>query len=123
MALAESRRREEAILLLNERAAVKRARASEALRAWFGHTRGLATFAGDEAVTGLEAARRRFLQALILALAVAGGLGLLTFRRILGPTPALQESVESIASGDYATSVPFADGRDDGSLARSIEER
>ena len=49
-------------------------------------------------------------------------LGVLTFRRIVGPVRALQTSVESIARGDFGAAVPFTDATDEsGSLARSID--
>jgi two-component system sensor histidine kinase/response regulator len=49
-------------------------------------------------------------------------MGLLTFRRIVHPIRALQNSVESIAGGDYAKEVPFTKATDEtGALARSVD--
>jgi two-component system, sensor histidine kinase and response regulator len=123
MALAESGRHDEAAAMLySGRMAALGTRAGEAFREWIAHNEALATTAGDEAVTGLQNARRHFLMALALALLLAGGLGFLTYRSIVGPTRALQASVESIAGGDYARAVPFTHARDEtGSLARSID--
>jgi len=56
------------------------------------------------------------------ALLLTGLLGWLTFRRIVNPICALETSVKSIAAGDYAVEVPFANATDEtGGLARSIE--
>jgi len=122
MSLAESGRHDEALALLTGRVAGKGARASDAFREWIAHNQALATSAGDEAVTGLQSARRHFLLALSLAVLLSGGLGLLTFRRIVGPVRALQGSVESIVGGDFGVTVPFTHARDEtGSLARSID--
>ena len=49
-------------------------------------------------------------------------MGILTFRRIATPIRALQETVETIAAGDYSRSVPFTGASDEtGALARSID--
>ena len=53
---------------------------------------------------------------------LSGGLGLLTFRRIVGPVRALKTSVESIVGGDFGAAVPFTHAGDEtGALARSID--
>ena len=122
MALVEEGRREEAVAWLDGPVAKEGARAGDAFRGWIAHNQALAVEAGGEAVTRLEAARRHLLLALAVALVLAGGLGLLTFRRIVGPVRALQGVVESIVGGDFTVSVPFTAARDEtGSLARSID--
>jgi two-component system sensor histidine kinase/response regulator len=123
IALAESQRRDEAIAeLFGSRMAALGARTSGAFREWITHNQALATAAGDEALASLETARRRFQVALGLALLLSAGLGLLTFRRIVGPVRALQGSVESIAGGHFEAAVPFIDVADEtGALARSID--
>jgi len=58
----------------------------------------------------------------VAALLLTAGLGWLTFRRIVHPIRALEASVKTIASGDYATEVPFVAKADEtGGLARSID--
>ena len=74
------------------------------------------------AIVSLGDARRHTYVALALALLLSGGLGLLTFRRIVGPVRALKTSVESIVGGDFGAAVPFTHAVDEtGALARSID--
>jgi len=55
-------------------------------------------------------------------LALSGLLGWLTFRRIINPIRALQDSLESITRGDYAKEVPFKNAADEtGALARTVD--
>ena len=57
-----------------------------------------------------------------LALVFSAVLGGLTFRRIVTPIRALQSSVQTIATGQFAESVPFTRAADEiGGLARSID--
>jgi PAS domain S-box-containing protein len=122
MSLVESGHREEAKALLDQRVAGEGARAGDAFGGWVAHNQALAADAGVESLKRLEGARRHFLLALIIALLLSGGLGLLTFRRIVGPVRALQGTVESIVGGDFGAAVPFTDARDEtGALARSID--
>src|SRR5262249_33315465 len=93
MSLVESARPDEATAVLNSaRMTELGSRTSDAFGEWIAHNEALAKAAGDEAVTSLASARRHFLLALALALLLSTGLGLLTFRSIVGPTRALQAS-------------------------------
>ena len=123
MALAEDGRRDEAArLLAGDRVAGLGARAGDALRDWIAHNQELAAGAGAATVAGLEDARRHSRLALALGLILSGGLGFLTFRRIVGPVRGLRGSVEAIAGGDFGAVVPFTAALDEtGSLARSID--
>ena len=97
-------------------------RVGEVLRDWIAHNQNLASAAGEAVVASLEDARRDNRIALALALVLSGGLGLLTFRKIVRPVRALRGSVESIASGHFGEAVPFTAANDEtGSLARSID--
>src|SRR5262245_50452245 len=123
MSLTDSGRHDEAAALLNgARMTDLGSRVGEGFREWIAHNEALAARAGEETVAGLGAARRRFLLALAVALLLSVGLGLLTYRSIVGPTRALQGSVETIVGGDYGSAVPFTRAGDEiGSLARSID--
>ncbi len=123
MSLAESGRGDEAAAMLHgARMKALGTRTSDVFREWIAHNGALATTAGDDVVSGLGNAQRRFLIAVALAVLLSGGLGFLTYRSIVGPTRALQASVESIVGGDYATAVPFTHAMDEiGALARSID--
>ena len=89
---------------------------------WIAHNQELADTAGASTIDGLEGARRHTRVALAIALLVAGGLGFLTFRKIVGPVRGLQSAVESIVGGDYAFTVPYTQAKDEtGALARSID--
>ena len=82
----------------------------------------MAGIAGKTAVKAIENSRRNMLIAVAVALALSGILGFLTFRRIVHPICGLQTSVESIAAGDYAKTVPFIEVADEtGALARSVD--
>ena len=123
VALSDAGQREEgARLLLGPRMSGLGAQTGEALRDWIAHNQSLAAQAGEATVVGLGDARRHTRSALALALILSGVLGLLTFRRIVGPVRALQSSVEEIVAGDYGATVPFTGARDEtGALARSID--
>jgi HAMP domain-containing protein len=122
-ALADAGRHDEAAALLaSPRVADLGARAGDALRVWIAHNQELADTAGASTIDGLEGARRHTRVALAIALLVAGGLGFLTFRKIVGPVRGLQSAVESIVGGDYAFTVPYTQAKDEtGALARSID--
>jgi signal transduction histidine kinase/CheY-like chemotaxis protein/HAMP domain-containing protein len=122
-ALADAGRRDAAAReLTGERFARLGVRLGDALREWIAHNQQLANGAGEGVVTGVGDARRHTRVAFLLALLMAGGLGVLTFRRIVGPIRALKSSVETIVGGDYGARVPFTEALDEtGSLARSID--
>ena len=97
MRLADSRRHDEASALLDgARMTELASRIGGTLRDWIAHNQALAQAAGEETIANLQGARRHFLLAAAFALVLSVGLGLLTFRRIVGPVRALQGSVESI---------------------------
>ena len=123
MALSDAGRREEsAALLASARVAGVGTQASEAFREWIAHNQDLAKSAGAATLVSLGDARRNTGIAVALALLLSGGLGLLTFRRIVGPVRALKTSVESIVGGDFGAAVPHTHGVDEtGALARSID--
>ena len=123
MSLADSGRAEEAARVLagDEMASLGR-RTGEVLSDWIAHNQALATSAGEAELRALGDARRHNRVALGLALVLSAGLGLWTFRRIVDPVRALQDSVESIVAGDFGVTVPFTGAADEtGSLARSID--
>ncbi|HEY7409226.1 MAG TPA: response regulator, partial [Vicinamibacteria bacterium] len=123
MALADAGKHDEAsATLASPRVAALGAHAGSALHAWIAHNEALATRAGEAAISSLEDARRHSRLALVVALVLSGGLGLLTFLRIVHPVRALQGAVESIVGGDFGVAVPFTRAADEtGSLARSID--
>jgi signal transduction histidine kinase/CheY-like chemotaxis protein/CHASE3 domain sensor protein len=109
-------------LLAGARMAGLGAQTGEALREWVAHNQDLAASAAATALGDLERARRHTAVALALAVLLSGGLGLLTFRSIVGPIRGLQDSVESIVGGDFGVVVPFTHAVDEtGALARSID--
>ena len=122
MALAEEGRRDEAVALLDGSMATLAGNLGRESVEWIQHNEALAAAAGKAAVEAAEASRRNLLIASFVALALAAGLGFLTFRRIVVPIRALDTSVKTIAAGDYAKDVPFTTANDEtGGLARSIE--
>ena len=80
---------------------------------WIQYNQELATGAGKSVVNSIEAYRRNMFIAVIVALFVSGWLGLLTFRRIVDPIRGLEKSVNAIAGGDYAKTVPFTQATDE----------
>ena len=60
-------------------------------------------------IATIEDARRNLYIVIGVALAVAGTLGILTFRRIVHPIRALEGSVTSIAGGDYEQAAALLD--------------
>ena len=88
---------------------------------WIRHNEELATAAGNAALGSIAASHRNVIVAVTLAVALAGWLGLVTFRKIVKPIRSLEGSVQAVASGDYAKEVPFTQATDEtGGLARSI---
>jgi two-component system, sensor histidine kinase and response regulator len=89
---------------------------------WINYHELLAQNSGREILDTIDAFQWRMLLASLFALVLSGLLGVLTFRKIATPVRALQESVESIANGDYAVEIPFTKASDEtGSLARSVD--
>ena len=123
MALAGGERAGEAAALLDDaRMQDLGRRTGLALQEWIAHNQALADAVDEQTGGDLQAARGRFRLALALAALVSVALGLLTFRRIVGPVRALQGAVESIVGGDYGAEVPHTRASDEtGSLARSID--
>lgn len=122
MVLAEQGQREEAVAHLGGAMGDTAERLGRASSEWIGYNERLATSAGEAAVEATEKARRNLLLANSATILVAGVLGFLTFHRLVNPIRALEESVKSIAAGDYAREVPFTAATDEtGGLARSIE--
>jgi len=122
MSLAEAGRRDEALTQLEgplRKLGEELARASEE---WIRYNESLATSAGNALEEDIAHARRNMAFAVGVALLLSGGLGYLTFRKIVHPIRALQSTVESIAGGNYAMPVPFTGAKDEtGELARSVE--
>jgi signal transduction histidine kinase/CheY-like chemotaxis protein/HPt (histidine-containing phosphotransfer) domain-containing protein/CHASE3 domain sensor protein len=89
---------------------------------WLGHNEELASQAGAAAVVTIQRASRALLVAVLVALILSGVLGLVTYRRIVRPLQALQQSVEAIAKGEFDQQVPFTAATDEtGALARSVD--
>src|SRR5262249_945129 len=85
-------------------------------------TETLPTAAGQATVVAIQKATRALLIAVVVAVILTGALGFVTYRRIVTPLHALEHSVETIAKGDYAQTVPFTSATDEtGALARSVE--
>ena len=119
MALAAAGHREDAILILRGPQGPHLAKLSTE---WIQYNEKLAVAAGKTTLASIEARRRDLLIAIVVALALSGGLGFLTFRGIVKPVRGLQTSVEAIAAGDYAKEVPFTEAADEtGALARSVD--
>ncbi len=122
MALAVAGRVEEAVAELGGRNAEIGERLSAISAEWIRHNEEEAKRAGNLAAEAIEASRRRLLVSTSLGLLLSAIVGILTFRRIATPIRALQETVETIAAGDYSRSVPFTGASDEtGALARSID--
>jgi signal transduction histidine kinase/DNA-binding response OmpR family regulator/HPt (histidine-containing phosphotransfer) domain-containing protein/HAMP domain-containing protein len=122
MSLAEEGHREEAAARVNgplRDLADKLARTSQE---WTQFEENLARNAGQMLVSDIADTRRRMLLFGGIAIGLSAVLGYLTFRRIANPIRALRTTVESIAGGDYAKTVPFTGARDEtGELARSVD--
>ena len=123
MDLADAGNRDDALALVLGPQAALGNRLGKASNEWIQHNDELGMSAGRAARRDpLRQCGAGCLHAVGIALAVTGILGWLTFRAIVNPIHALQTTVESIASGDYAREVPFTKAADEtGKLARSID--
>ncbi|MBK9964976.1 MAG: response regulator [Holophagales bacterium] len=122
MALAVEGRVEEAFAELGGRSTEVGERLGAISAEWIRNNEDEARLAGRSAAAAIEASRRRLLVSTSLGLLFSAIVGILTFRRIATPIRALQETVETIAAGDYSRSVPFTGASDEtGALARSID--
>ena len=122
LSLVDAGRQDEARVLAMGPQAGLGSRLGQVSSEWIGHNEQLAKNAGRAAIESIEGAQSKMLVAVGFALSLSGILGWLTFRGIVNPIHALQTSVESIASGDYAKEVPFKTAVDEtGMLARSID--
>ena len=96
-------------------------RLSAVSKEWIKHNEALAMEAGKGAIDSIGDSRRGMWVAGGLGLVITGLLGVLAFRRIVGPIQALETSVTTIAGGDYTKPVPCLNDVDEmGGLARSI---
>jgi two-component system sensor histidine kinase/response regulator len=121
MSLIDQDRYDDALTLVNGSMIPLGDRLSAISEEWVANNEELATAAGADAVRAIESFRLQMSVAIVVAVLLAGFLGLRTFRRIVEPIRGLQSSVEAMASGDYGTDVPFTGAADEtGSLARSI---
>jgi CHASE3 domain sensor protein len=122
MSLAEAGRADEANALLSGSMAALGEKLSGVLNDWIRQNESDATDAGRVALDSIERSRQNLLIAILVALALSGTLGFLTFRKIVHPIRSLRSSVESIAGGEFANTVPFTKSIDEtGDLARSID--
>ncbi len=122
MVQVENGRREEALAALDGPVAELGVRLSKSSSDWIRYDEELARTAGRTVVETTQRTERAILIAFALALVLSGGLGALTFRRIVRPIRGLQSSVEAIAGGDYQRAVPFTNASDEtGELARSVD--
>jgi HAMP domain-containing protein len=122
MALADQGRHDEAVALMTGSVSKIGDQLSETASQWIQHNQEKAVAAGNSVVTSIHAYRRNMLIAVVVALGLSGWLGLQTFRRIVEPIRGLEQTVNAIAAGDYAKTVPFTDATDEtGGLARSID--
>jgi signal transduction histidine kinase len=121
MALAAAGQKEQAHALVTDELENVGAKLSDVAREWIQHNETFAINAGQEELDAIQSSRRNLLIAVLVAVALSGGLGWLTYRRIVHPIRSLETSVKSIASGDYSQAVPFTQATDEtGELARSI---
>jgi len=122
MALSEQEHHEEAAALLAGPVSGIADRLNKVVDEWVQNISDLAMSAGKDAVSAIELARLKILVSNSVAAILTGVLGLYTFRRIVKPIRALEDSVRTIAGGDYAKQVPFTEATDEtGGLARSID--
>jgi PAS domain S-box-containing protein len=122
MALVDTGQRDEAIDLMEGKAAATSVRLNDILREWIANNRELAATAGDEAVRAIEGFRTDLTLAIAVTALLTAGLGFATRRRIVHPIRGLESAVHTIAAGDYAREVPFTAANDEtGGLARSID--
>jgi signal transduction histidine kinase/CheY-like chemotaxis protein/HAMP domain-containing protein len=121
-ALAVAGRTDEAKAILTDQATPRGERLSQISKEWTQLNETLATTAGRTAIESIEKSKRNQIFSVGGALVLSGCLGWLTFRKIIHPIRALQTSVETVASGDYAKEVPFTQFTDEvGALARAVD--
>jgi two-component system, sensor histidine kinase and response regulator len=122
MAMMDQGRRDDAVSQLHGKVNNLGVHLSKVSSEWIGHNEKLADAAGHAVLEAVDASRRNMLIAACVAFLLTGILGILTFRRIVNPIQSLEETVKTIAAGDYTQQVPFTKDKDEtGSLARSID--
>jgi signal transduction histidine kinase/DNA-binding response OmpR family regulator/HAMP domain-containing protein len=122
IALSAEGNQQEAITFLNSSMGGLGERLNRAASDWIQHNEDLAAAAGKAVTSEVDNSRWKMTSANAAAFVLTGGLGYLTFRRIVKPIRALESSVKTIAAGDYAVEVPSTNATDEtGGLARSIE--
>jgi signal transduction histidine kinase/DNA-binding response OmpR family regulator/HPt (histidine-containing phosphotransfer) domain-containing protein/CHASE3 domain sensor protein len=122
MALLDAGNRDEAVNLLNSRLLSLGFDLSKVSNEWIAADEESARAAGSESIRVIERFQWQIFFADATAFLLTAILGVLTFRRIVGPIQALDGSVRDIAAGQYTREVPFVDATDEtGGLARSIE--
>ncbi|MFN0126973.1 MAG: response regulator [Verrucomicrobiales bacterium] len=122
MSLAEANRHDEAVALLSGQVADIGVRLSVVSSEWIKSNEEMARAAGQEALLAIDESRWKIFAGNTAAFVLTGLLGYLTFRRIVNPIRGLEDSVKTIAAGDYTKEVPFTNATDEtGGLARSVE--
>jgi PAS domain S-box-containing protein len=122
MAMGDEKRHDQVAAMLSGRLSELADQTRTVSTEWIRFNEIKATEAGREAVAAIEETRLKMIVADSLALLLTGLLGFLTFRRIVNPIRALEDSVKTVAAGDYTKSIPFTTATDEtGGLARSID--
>jgi PAS domain S-box-containing protein len=122
MTLADQNRRDEAIEMLHGQIASIAEELSKVSSEWIKNIEDQAQIAGQQAIEAIHESRWEILVVNIFGILLTGSFGYFTFRRIVEPIQALDASVKTIASGDFAKEVPFTTATDEtGGLARSID--
>ena len=122
IALVAAGRKDAASAIVSGPMTVLGEKLSEVSKNWILHNEATATSAGQDALDTIENSRRNLLIAVLVGVALSGGLGWLTYRRIVHPIRSLDTSVRAIAGGDYTQAVPFTEASDEtGGLARSVD--
>ncbi len=119
--LADASRQTDAQALLEKAVVPIAQQLSTTSTAWIKHNEELAKQAADKVVDAITDARTEMLVTCALAFGLACLMGYQTFNHLALPILALDRSVKSIASGDYAKAVPWTEAKDElGRLARSV---
>src|SRR5262249_29154470 len=113
LALSAEGQRDEAVSRMRGGFAKLGDRLSTVSSEWIQHNEKLAADAGKAALGSIADSHRNMIVAVAVALALAGWLGLVTFRKIVKPICALEGSVKSIAAGDYSKEVPCTSAPDE----------
>jgi two-component system sensor histidine kinase/response regulator len=122
MTLANQGRTAEAIAELEGPVAEVAAELKGVSTEWIKYNESLAMNAGKATVGGIRDVEHRMLIANTIAILLTIVLGLFTFRRIVKPIRALEQSVKAIADGRYEQKVPYTSATDEtGGLARSVD--